>query len=567
VHVCGCPQCGEIIVIPKAPVADDERHIGPLSSRMATKKLPKTAPHGPREEAEGYPWHVKVVGALAAAFVVGLPLYVFWPRDTWEQDNRGRILGLCSQADSLASQGNAAAAQQKYEEVVATIGDRQLADEQLRKTVAKTALVQGQAKAAACLRSGDWAGAECEYKRLLDFLKASPTDDSDTNAARHRATRGAREARIRILEAEAAQAAQGLDEQKPSSGRSLLQTVLDEAAREQGLPKAIAQYDQLLDYLHKQPPDDPVVVQSLSKASATKQNLEASMARVRAEQERRRQAEEQRRVAEQRRREEEAQRALAEARKRAVREQFFRSPAYAQMKLQADSLVQSLELDLVAEDSAWRAISKSSDAGAGLLAILIQMEAAMTGQDVSADVARVQTELDTDMIGETSALRAVFKKDRAFLGLLGIWCKVLEKDHPGLCASFGKAQQDLLLAMITEDSAYRAQSAHLRACMIVLQDILAAQGFKSQADKIVSEARLANIAETSAIRSAMNNAEACMNLVLLLVEQRDKTRAAGLHRDVALNTVGDDSAVRAHYAYKKTLARGLHILIASPGSS
>ena len=566
VRVCACPQCGESIIVPKAPAAEDKRHIGPASLSTAAKKPTKTAPHGPREEAEGYPWHVKVVSALAAAFIVGLPLYVFWPRDTWERDNRGKILGLCSQADSLASQGKAPGAQQKYEEVVATIGDRQLADEQLRKAVARTARVQGEAKAAALLRSGDWAGAEHEYTRLLDFLNASPADDSDTNAARRRATGGAREARIRMLEAEAAQAAQGLDEQKPTPGRSLPETVLGEAAREQGLPKAIAQYDQLLDYLRKQPSDDPVVVESLSKATATKQNLETSMARLRAEQARRRQAEEERRLAEQRRQEEEAQRALAEARKRAVREQFFRSPAYAQMKSQADSLVQSLELNLALEDSAWRAISKSSDAGAGILAILIRMEAAMIGQDVSADVARVQTELDADMVGETSALRAVSKKDQAFLGLLGIWCKVLEKDHPGLCASFAKARQDLSLAMITEDSAYRAQSAHLRACMIVLQDIVAAQGFRSQADKIVSEARLANSAETSAIRSAMTNAEACMNLVLLLVEQRDKTRAAGLHRDVVLKTVGDDSAVRAHYAYKKTLARGLHILITSPGS-
>ena len=438
VHVCACPQCGESIIVPKAPAADDKRHIGPVYLSTAAKKSTKTAPHRPREEAEGYSWHVKVVGALAAAFIVGLPLCVFWPRDTWERDNRSKILGLCSQADSLASQGNAAGAQQKYEEAVATIGHRQLVDEELWQAVAKTARVQGEAKAAALLRSGDWAGAEGEYNRLLDFLKASPADDSETSAARHRATRGGREARIRILEAEAAQVAQGGDHQK-----------------------TIAQYNQLLDYLQKQPPDDPVVAEARRKATEAKRNVEAALAQIRAEEERRRQEEEQRRLAEQRRREEEAQRALAEARKRTVREQFFRSPVYAQMKSQADLLVQSLEIDLVAEDSAWRAISKTSDTAAGLMAVLVRMEAAMTGQDVSADVILALTELDTDMIGETSALRAVFKKDRAFLQLLGVWCKVLEKDHPGLYASFARARQDLSLAMITEDSAYRTQSAHL----------------------------------------------------------------------------------------------------------
>jgi hypothetical protein len=309
-----------------------------------------------------------------------------------------------------------------------------------------------------------------------------------------------------------------------------------------------------------------VVADARRKAIEAKQNMEAALARIRAEEERRRQEEEQRRLVEQLRREEEAQRALAEARKRAVREQFFRSPAYAQMKSQADSLVQSLELDLAMEDSAWRAISKSSDAGAGLLAILIRMEAAMTGQDVSADVVRVQIELDTDMIGETSALRAVSKKDGAFLDLLGIWCKVMEKNHPGLYAPFTRVRHGLSLAMITEDSAYRAQSAHLQTCMMVLQNIVVAQGFKTQADKIVSDTRLANITETSAIRSATANAEACMELVLLLVEQRDKAAAASIRRDVVLKIVGDDSAVRAHYTYKKSLARGIHILITSPGS-
>jgi hypothetical protein len=506
-------------------------------------RLANGARQGASGKAGAYPWHVKIVGAMAAALVIGLPLYFFWPRDTWERDNYSSILDLCAKADLLASHGKTAEAQQKYEEVVTAIGDRQLVDKKLRQAVAKTACVQGETKATPLLRSGDWAGAEREFNRLLDFLNASPADDPDTNAARRRATRGAREARTRILEAEAARVAQGGNHQK-----------------------TIAQYNELLDYLQKQPPDDPVVAEARRKATEVKQNVEAALARIRAEEERRRLEEEQRRLAEQRRREEEAQRALVEARKRTVREQFFRSPAYAQMKSQADSLIQALELDLTLEDSAWRAISTSSETAARLMAILVRMEAAMTGQDVSADVIRVLTELDTDMLGETSALRAVFKKDRAFLQLLGVWCKVLEKGHPGLCASFIQARQDLSLAMITEDSAYRAQSAHLRTCIIVLQDILAAHGFKTEADKIASEARLANIADTSAIRSAMNNAEACMDLILLLAEQRDKTKAAGLHRDVMLKTVGDDSAVRAHSAYKKTLARGLHILITSPGS-
>jgi len=72
---------------------------------------------------------------------------------------------------------------------------------------------------------------------------------------------------------------------------------------------------------------------------------------------------------------------------------------------------------------------------------------------------------------------------------------------------------------------------------------------------------LANIAETSAIRSAMTNAEACMDLVLLLVAQRDKAAAASIRRDVVLKVVGDDSAVRAHFAFKKAMAKGLYALV------
>jgi predicted RNA-binding Zn-ribbon protein involved in translation (DUF1610 family) len=539
VHVCVCPKCGESVVIPKAtPPATGKRSSRDPALGGSGKASSKSILHGHHEEEEGYPWHVKVVSALAVLFIVCFPLYVFWPRDTWERDNRAIILALCSKADFLASQGKAVEAQQKYEEVVATIGDRQLVDEQIRQTVARTALAQGEAKAAALLRSGDWAGAEREYIRLLDFLKAAPSDDTEANSARHRATRGCREARIRVLEAEAARVAQ-----------------------DQDLPKAIAQYDHLLNYLQKQPADDPVVTEARRKAIGSKQNVEAALGRIRAEEERRRQEEEQSRLAEQLKREEEAQRALAEAQSRAAREQFFRSPTYAQMKSQADSLFQSLELDLAPEDSAWRAISKSSEAAVDLLGIVVRMEAAITGQDVSAEIVRVQTELSTDMVGETSAIRAIFKKDRAFLDLLGVWCKVLEKNHPGLCVSFTKAQYDLSLAMVAEDSAYRAQSAHLEACMVVLQNILVAEGFKLQADKVVSAAHLANVADTSAIRAATMNAEACVGLVLLLVEQRDKAAAANIRRDIVLSIVGEDSAVRAHSTFKQATAKGLYTLV------
>lgn len=65
---------------------------------------------------------------------------------------------------------------------------------------------------------------------------------------------------------------------------------------------------------------------------------------------------------------------------------------------------------------------------------------------------------------------------------VGLWCRVLEKGHAGLCTSFSKARQGLLLEMIGENSAHRAHSAHLRGSMLVLRDIVAASGITTHSD-------------------------------------------------------------------------------------
>jgi len=421
---------------------------------------------------------------------------------------------------------------------VAAVGDRALDDKELRRSVSRSGFVLAEAKARALTNEKDYSGAVREYERALALLRQEPSDSPEGANTLKRVNHALREANIRSLTIDAEALSQSRD-----------------------YPKAIAAYDKFLNYLQQQPEGDPLVAQSRASAMEAKGSLESALIQARAEEGRRRQEEEQRRLVEERRRAEEAQRAAAEARQRKDRERFAKSAAYVEIRTQADSIMKSLESGLLLEDSAWRAISKSSEAATGLLGLLVRMEGAMAGQDVTADVSRAKLEMLKDLIGEDSALLAIHIKDRAFLDTLGTWCRVLEKNHPGLCASFQKTRQAVLLQMISENSAYRAQSAYLSACSAVLHEIVAAQGYKTEADKILLDSVTTSIGDNSAIRGATNGAETCASLVLLLVDQRSKMAAAAIRKDVFVSTLGEDSAVRAHAAYKKTLARSLYALI------
>jgi hypothetical protein len=79
---------------------------------------------------------------LAALFLVAFLLYMFVLRDTWEEDNMYTVFSAKDEADSLASDGDYAAAIKKYEGLMDLVGDRRLNDPALSDvlTAARDAL-------------------------------------------------------------------------------------------------------------------------------------------------------------------------------------------------------------------------------------------------------------------------------------------------------------------------------------------------------------------------------------------------------------------------------------------
>ena len=275
VHVCACPQCGESIIIPQAPAADDKRHIGPAFLSTAAKKLTKTAPHGPREEAEGYPWHVKVVGALAAALIVGLPLYVFWPRDTWERDNHGKILSMCNEATALAKTGELAPFDVKRAAILALVGTRRVESQDLK----------------AALQRVEDAG---------NILVASIKREAERVGQAEAARRQAEEEKQRF-EAEARLAAEKKQRQKDEAERLALE---EKKRQEDAEAQRRAEEEK-----------QRLVGEARQNAEKERERLVAEANR-RAEEEKQRKAEAQRQVEEQQRREAEAKQQAAEEQRR-----------------------------------------------------------------------------------------------------------------------------------------------------------------------------------------------------------------------------------------------------------
>ena len=567
VRVCQCLICNETVVIPKAPSGSGaERSL--MASRISSKDQPGDSKALRKKETEArYPWHVKVVATGAGIVVLALLTWALWPCDTWEQENLGRILSLCREGAALADQGQVPEAAEKYQEALALVGDRQLKSEVARAAISWAAVVQKEAQAVTLVRAGDYARAAVEYRTYLDLLQQQPATTRYIADAVERATRQMRLANVKQME---------------GSAESL--------AKAQEYERAIAQYDRLLAFLQEQPGTDPSVQGAKGRAEEARRSLAVKLVEMKAQEEQRhlaeaeraRQAtERQRQAEEQKRQQQKAARrrqipeklpqaeeaGRADASGQVARDQFLKSPLFAEIKTRAGLQVKMLDADPRTEDSAWRAISKSSEAAFELMVLLVHTEAGLAGQDVFESVSRIQQKARADLLLEDSALRAICKKDGALLDLLGVWCRLLEKDHPGLARSFADKWGTLASRLLLEDTAYGSQSACLNACTAVLRDILAAKGGAKQADGIVADTQTANLGDTSAIRAASRNAKACMELMLLLAEQRNKAAASDIRLEVLKHTAGDNSAVRAHYEYKRGLARAIHLLVTSAGGA
>jgi hypothetical protein len=268
------------------------------------------------------------------------------------------------------------------------------------------------------------------------------------------------------------------------------------------------------------------------------------------------QAEEKDRVA----REAAAQRAIRET----ARVLFLKSDEFADWKRKADSTVTDLNSYLIAEDSAYRGLSKEAAASRNLLGLYIKAEGRLLDKDVDASVDRILSDADTNLITEDSAIVAIYENDKAFFELLGRWCVVLDTRNTSLEQTFDGHDRAALMQGIGDDSAPRAMDRYSDASMRVLQAIVSEQGLGAKAHVIISDVQMQNVGDDSAWRVAMRNEEANMRLLLLLVAEEDPATASKMEADATNATIGDDSALRAQQAYYQGKVDALHWLVCHP---
>lgn len=296
---------------------------------------------------------------------------------------------------------------------------------------------------------------------------------------------------------------------------------------------------------------------------------EIEEARVRqAREEAQRKEDEAKRAAEARAKQDQEKLARDERQRRVQHElamqKFRTSHQYRSIRNAARDIVSTLRIDMIGEDSAYRSISRRASANCALLALYVKLQGFLADEDVSKQVDFVTDAFDTDMIGEDSAIRAVYKKDRCFLKLLGVWCDLLDKQSPGIAAGFEADQQRADLALAGDDSAPRAIAAYSSAVLRVLSRIASSKGKATKASAIEAKLLRDNIGEDSAYRSVMRNAKANLDLTLAMIDHDSDPAIRQIRSRAIINTVTDDSALRAQSEYRQGMVDALNWLIDHP---
>jgi hypothetical protein len=491
--------------------------------------------------------------AIACLVVVGLLLYVFVLRDTWEIDTRPKAREMNEEAMLLVSQEKVREGAAKYQEVIDLLSSRKLADTELQNLLADARTARSEAeeklflrewqvlesKAANRVKNGDLHGGISDYEELLRRATRLETGKDSVKKT------------IETLSFAKAQA----ETQWQALGYGRIVQLTTEAGKLMAsgdLTGALARYSQALELAAGKDVRDPYVAKALAQASQSKASLEGQMAAQRAAEERKRLAEEERKRAEDRRRS-----AMATA-------VYKKSPAYAGHVKEADRVQADLRSQFLAEDSAWRAISAYATASRKLLAIYVKMQGELGNTDLSSEVGKIMEATEKDLLLEDSALRAIYKNDHGFMEILGAWCRCLEPTHPGIMKKYESETSSLLTSLVTEDSAYRADSSATKAAMTTLAHILAAKGYGFASQAVIADIATANVVEDSAVRAARKHAEGITKLLLLLVEGKSKARAGEISRSVLTNTVTDNSAIRVHSEWKRGAVDAIYYLIVDP---
>lgn len=273
-----------------------------------------------------------------------------------------------------------------------------------------------------------------------------------------------------------------------------------------------------------------------------------------------------RRTAERRARQEQAERqaeAARAAQQDALRVAAVRaSPAFAELIDSARRVHSAARTSAATDDSAYRAIGIVGKGNLSLILLLARQEAMIREVDVSGALAAAENEHDLAMANETSAVRAIYKHDRATLAALGCLAAAWTEEVDAaarLSAEHRRLTEAAEARTRFDDSAPRAIAFYGDATMRMWAALADARA--AEVAGIAAAADVRNAGDDSAWRVAERNAEAEARIVLSLVKARKPGRAIALEAALQRADLGETSALRSLAAKKAALSDALLSLI------
>ena len=228
-------------------------------------KPPATAPKPKRSGSLVFPRYALVAAIAVGILGVTLGAWAVFSRDTWEQNNREKILGLCAEASASAKTGELTRFNAKHAELLALVGLRKVEDQELK-------------------------GALRRVEDARNILTAAAKREAERVGQAEAARRQAEQERQR-LEAEARLAAEKMQRQKEEAERLALE---EKKRREDAEAQRRAEEE-----------EQRLAAEARQNAEKERERL-VTEANRRAEEEKQRKAESQRQAEEQGRREAEA---------------------------------------------------------------------------------------------------------------------------------------------------------------------------------------------------------------------------------------------------------------------
>ena len=218
--------------------------------------------------------------------------------------------------------------------------------------------------------------------------------------------------------------------------------------------------------------------------------------------------------------------------------------------------------DSLGDDSAYRAAGAAAEMNFILIATLTRQQALLHSLNVDDLLRRIDSAHDAAMAGEDSAVRAIYKHDRATVAALGVLASVWTDDiqtNQRLAGLQKRFSDDADALVRYDDSAPRAIQAYNDA-VVSVWGLLAVRR-EVDPTPITNAATRLKAGNTSAWQAADIDADAQARIALLVLRRTQPAAADRIERAMEREAAGETSAIRSLAAKKRTLGEVLLALI------